>query len=133
MRHWRSVVVILCAFAALGPLSFANAADPAQIEGEYQCDDCHGFLTIKRLGTAEFQVWFGVGGGSCGGETPIVRKAKYTGGGVLKLPYRVGQKQCAAQIEFTDAGAFITDSCFTAQDEASSTCATLGSYTRMKK
>ena len=51
-------------------------------------------------------------------------------GGVLKLPYKLERKQCFAQIEFTNGGASVTDSCVTEEDEGCSTCATLGSSTR---
>lgn len=131
MWYFRSAVIVLCVSIVFGVQSFAIASDPAHIEGEYECDDCYGFLTVKHLDSTKFQVWFGVGHGSCGSEPPLIRKVKYVGG-VLKLPYKVEQKQCTTQIKFTDGGALITDSCFTAQDMADSTCATLGSYTKRK-
>jgi hypothetical protein len=102
-----------------------------RVEGEYVCDECHGFLTIQRLSPSELRVSLAVGGGSCGGEPPVTGKVRDTGS-VLKVPYKLGRKQCSAQIQLTERGAVVTDSCVTAQDEEKTTCATLGSYTRRK-
>jgi hypothetical protein len=114
------------------PCTPVHAALSGEIEGEYQCDDCHGFVTIKRAGSSEVQVWLGVGGGSCGGEVLVNRKVRYSGG-VLAVPHKQGQRQCSARVEFTDNGALVSDSCFTARDEQNSTCAMLGSYKKRKQ
>ena len=132
MQRLRSGFFFFCALAAVGLCSAAIAAPQVQVEGEYQCDECHGFLTIKRENATELQIWLGVGGGSCGGAPAITRKVRYAAG-VLKVPYKQGQKQCMAQIEFTAGGASVTDTCLSARDEENSTCATLGSYTRRKQ
>lgn len=116
--------VFLCAL----PVS---AASPESIDGEYQCDDCHGLLTVKRVSASELQVWLGVGSGSCGGEALVNRKVRYAGG-VLAAPHKQGQLQCFARIEFTDKGASVSDTCFTARDEQNSTCTMLGTYTKRK-
>ena len=110
----------------------ARAAEPAQVEGEYQCDECHGLLTVRKLSSNDVQVWLGVGGGSCGGEALINRKVPYTGG-VLEAPHKQGQVRCVARIEFTNKGASVSDSCFTTKDEQNSTCAMLGTYTKRKQ
>jgi hypothetical protein len=124
-----SVALVLLALVA----SQLAAAQPAvQVEGEYQCDDCHGFLTVKRVSPTELQVWLGVGGGSCGGEAWINRKLRYTGG-VLRSSYKQGAKQCQTNVEFTASGASVSDTCVTPKDEENSTCAMLGTYTRRTK
>lgn len=129
MRHLTTLA--LCALA-LTAAPAIHAAPAGSVEGEYDCDDCHGFLTIQRAGPSELKVSLGIGGGSCAGVPALAGRVRYVGG-VLKLPYRLDRKQCFAQIEFTPLGASVTDSCVTMQDEASSTCATLGTYTRRKR
>ena len=57
----------------------AWAAEPAQVEGEYRCDECHGLLTVRKLSSNDVQVWLGVGG------TP----ASFTRAGTLGLPLMV--------------------------------------------
>jgi hypothetical protein len=110
----------------------AEAATAAPVEGDYQCDECHGLLTLKRLNPTELHVWLGVGSGSCSGEALVNRKVRYAGG-VLEAPHKQGQVQCFARIEFTDKGASVTDTCFTARDERNSTCTMLGTYTKRKQ
>jgi hypothetical protein len=129
MRHFRPAFVAL---ALLAGTSIIDAAPMGRVEGEYDCDECHGFLTIQRVNPSEVKVSLAIGGGSCAGEPPVTGKVRDTGG-VLKVPYKLGRKQCFAQIELTERGAVVTDSCVMAQDEEHSTCATLGSYTRRKK
>jgi hypothetical protein len=126
MKHFTAALFAL-AFALAAPI--VHAAPAGSIEGSYDCDECHGFLTIQRASASELKVSLGVGGGSCGGEAPVTGRVRYAGG-VLKVPYKLGRKQCFAQIEFTDGGASVTDSCVTVQDEEKSTCASLGTYTR---
>lgn len=36
------------------------------LEGEYLCNSCHGYLTVKAAKPNTYKVWLGVGGGSCG-------------------------------------------------------------------
>lgn len=38
------------------------------LEGEYLCENCRGYLTVKASKGGAYKVWLGVGGGSCGGE-----------------------------------------------------------------
>ena len=131
VKRLRGVAVLGGMLAALQVLMPALAATPAAVSGEYLCDDCHGYLTVQRQGAAELRVSLSIGGGSCGGEPPLTRTLRYTGG-ALTLPYTAGKRQCATRIAFVDQGAVVTDSCLTAQDEADSTCATLGRYTKRK-
>jgi hypothetical protein len=124
-RRFAAVLVAL-AWVAAAPV---GAATP--VEGEYDCDDCQGFLTVRRISSTELQVWLGVGGGSCGGEVSIDRKLRYVGG-VLEAPNRQDRKKCRTRIEFTADGAVVRDSC-AAQDEENSTCALPGTYTKRNK
>jgi hypothetical protein len=130
-RHLHSLIAGAL-FAVFGASSAVAAAPPGSVEGQYQCDECQGLLTLKRQGQNELQVWLGVGGGSCGGEVLVNRKIRYAGG-PLHAPHKQGQRQCVAKIEFTGKGAVITDSCFSARHEQNSTCAMLGSYTKQKQ
>lgn len=127
----RSMALLGGILAALQTPMPLLAATPASVAGEYQCDDCLGYLTVQRHGAAELRVSLGISGGSCSGEPPLTRTFHYTGG-AFALPYTAGKRQCAAHIAFVDQGAVVTDSCFTAQDEADSTCATQGRYTKRK-
>ena len=102
------------------------------MDGEYDCDECHGFLVIHRLNQNEVRVSLAVGGGSCGGaEAPVTGRIRNTGA-ILKVPYKIGRKQCLLNINRTEHGALVGDSCVSPQ-EAQSTCATVGSYTKRKK
>ena len=126
MRRFAAALIALASMAGTPSI----AASP--VEGEYECDDCQGFLTVKRTSSAELLVWLGVGGGSCGGEVSINRKLRYAGG-VLEAPYRQDRKQCRTRIEFTADGAEVSDTCTAPEAEENSTCALLGTYTKRKK
>lgn len=107
-------------------------AAPASIEGEYQCADCHGYLKIQRQRSGDYQVWLGIGSGSCGGESLVNRSVRYSGG-TLTVAHVLNGKRCKAMIEFSGDGATVSDSCFSSEDEKSSTCALLGPYSRLGK
>ena len=126
------VVALCCMLTAQQTRSSTRAVTSVPVAGEYQCDGCNGYLTIQRQGTAELRMTLEVRGGSCGSEPPLTRTLRYTGG-VLTVPYSSGARQCAVHIEFVGRGAMVKDSCFTVQDEADSTCATLGAYTKRKQ
>lgn len=130
-QRLRGMALLGGMLAALQAPSPTQAATPAAVSGEYQCDDCYGYLTIQRQGAAELRVSLSISGGSCSGESPLTRTLRYTGG-ALTLPYMSGKRQCAARITFVGPGATVTDSCFMAQDEADSTCAMQGRYTKRK-
>jgi hypothetical protein len=99
----------------MASLPVIGAATVGPVEGEYECDECHGFLAIQRLKPGEVKVSLGVSGGSCAGEPPITGKARETGG-VLKVPYKLGRKQCFAQIQLTGPGALVMRHQYLSQD-----------------
>lgn len=123
------VVALCCMLTAQQTLSSTRSVTSVPVAGEYQCDGCNGYLTIQRDGAAELRMSLEVRGGSCGNEPPLTRTLRYTGG-VLTVPYSSGARQCAVHIEFVGKGAMVNDSCFTVEDEADSTCATSGAYTK---
>jgi hypothetical protein len=123
---WCGVMTAVCLFSA------AVLAAPASIEGDYQCDACHGYLRILRQRSGTYKVWLGVGGGSCGAEVLATGSVRYSAG-VLNIPHALNGRRCTATIEFSEAGATVGDSCFTPEDEHSSTCALLGSYSKQAK
>jgi hypothetical protein len=107
-------------------------AAPASIEGEYHCDDCHGYLKIQKQRSGAYKVWLGVGGGSCGAEVLVDRSVRYSGG-PLTIAHTLNGKRCTATVDFFDDGATVSDSRFAPDDEKSSTCALLGPYSRQGK
>lgn len=128
--HWLALCLSAITAACLSP-AVALAA-PASIEGEYHCDDCHGYLKIQKQRSSAYKVWLGVGGGSCGGEVLVDRSVRYSGG-PLTIAHTSNSKRCTATIDFSDNGATVGDSCLASDDEKSSTCALLGPYSRQGK
>jgi len=120
----RTIVALLLLHAA----STAGAA-PA-LDGEYLCDACHGYLTVKSTKDHAYQVWLGMGGGSCGGYVFAEAKAVRAVGNAIRLPWRTKKKTCTTTIAFEDGQATVSDTCTQPKDEDSSTCAVLGSYTK---
>ncbi|MFO1375035.1 MAG: hypothetical protein U1E99_10720 [Agitococcus sp.] len=108
--------------------SIAYAASP--IEGTYDCNECNGLLEIKKSTPDSYSVKIVVGQGSCGGEVITKGRSRLFNGKELKIPYKDKKKSCIAKIEFTDNVVSVSDSCYTAEDEAGSTCATLGEYSK---
>jgi hypothetical protein len=131
-----SAAVLSIAAAALVAACLCSTSVGAQtsdsIVGEYDCDKCHGVLTLKRVSSADLQVWLRVGSGSCSGEALVNPKVR-NAGGVLEVPHKQGQLQCFARIEFAGKGASVTDTCITARDEQNSPCAMLGTYSKRKR
>ena len=124
---WLGLFLAAITAACLSPAGALAA--PASIEGEYQCDDCHGYLRIQKQRSGAYKVWLGVGGGSCGGEVLVDRSVRYSGG-PLTIAHTLNSKRCTATVDFSDGGATVSDSCLGPDDEKSSTCALLGPYTR---
>lgn len=118
-------------FAApiIGALFFSDiilASSP--IEGEYICNECNGFLKVKKNQNKSYNIWLGVGAGSCGGETLV--NGNFTGSpnGKFLIPRKEKGKKCTTSIEINASKATILDSCIKPEDEESSTCAMLGEY-----
>ena len=124
---WLAVITVGSFFSPAAALSA-----PASIEGEYQCDDCQGYLKIEKQRAGAYKVWLGVGGGSCGGEVLVDRPVGYSGG-PLTIEHTLNRKRCTARIDFSEDGASVSDSCISSEDEKTSTCALLGPYSRQGK
>ena len=133
MRLHAPVLALWLTLIAGGSFSPAVALSAtASIEGAYQCDDCQGYLTVDKQRDGAYKVWLGVGGGSCGGEALVQRSVRYSGG-PLTLGHTLNGKRCTARIDFTEDGASVSDSCFSVEDEQTSTCALLGTYSRQAR
>ena len=118
---------ILIALLA-GFVQAARAAPP--VAGEYE-GGFQGYLTVKPTAKPDaFQVWLGVGGGSCGGEVLVADRVGRLVGRQLKFAYRMKRRECATTIAFTATGAHVSDTCVSAEEEANSTCAITGDYDR---
>jgi len=101
-----------------------------KLEGEYQCDDCHGFLTIRANKPGDYKVKLVVGGGSCGGVEFAKSDHVQPKNNKLLLPWKNKDKTCTTQILVDGERANVSDSCTKPGDEESSTCAVLGDYTK---
>jgi hypothetical protein len=108
------------------------------VTGEYLCDGCHGYLTIKQLrlkktGPETYQIWLGSGGGSCGGTEfakgvyPLARPNTFS------IKWKQRRQSCFTHIEIKGNKASVSDSCIKPEDEENSTCAVLGDYTKRAK
>jgi hypothetical protein len=109
-----------------GQDQLAHAAPP--VEGEYLCDGCNGYMTVKKNGIDTYQVRVVVGGGSCGGEEFSKGLVPLVPGNRFLIPWKQGKKKCTTQIEIKENKASVSDSCISADEEAGSTCAVLGEY-----
>jgi hypothetical protein len=56
-RPWLALCLFAITAACLSPV--VALAAPASIEGEYQCDDCHGYLKIHKQRSGVYKVWLG--------------------------------------------------------------------------
>ncbi len=112
-------------------LLFASAAYATPpIEGTYDCDDCNGLLEIKKDKTDIYSVSVVVGSGSCGGEVVTKGRSQLVAGNKLEVPHKSNKKACLTTISLDEKGAVVTDSCYKTEDEANSTCTTLGKYSK---
>jgi len=100
------------------------------VEGEYLCDDCHGFLTIKANKPGDYKVRLIVGGGSCGGDVFVQSEHVKVKKNRLLLTWKSKQKICTTEIFIEGSRASVSDSCIDPEDEDGSTCAVLGDYTK---
>lgn len=114
--------------AAIGIACSTSHATPS-IDGEYTCNDCHGFLTIKKMPGPSHKVWLGVGGGSCGGDI-FVKGNFISSSNKFSIPRKNKGKVCVTEIEINGNDADIKDSCIKPEDEADSTCAVMGEYSK---
>ena len=105
----------------------AYAASP--IEGTYGCNECNGLLEIKKQASDSYSVKLLVGQGSCGGEV-VKGRSRLFNGKELRILYKSNKKSCSTKIELHNEGVLVSDSCYTVEDEAGSTCATLGEYSK---
>lgn len=113
----------------VGLLSLPSYA-ASTLEGEYLCNDCHGYLTIKANKPGDYNVKLVVGGGSCGGEVFVQNDHVQTKNSKLILAWKNKQKICKTEISIDRGRANVSDSCIRSEDEDSSTCAVLGDYTK---
>jgi hypothetical protein len=100
------------------------------MDGEYLCDDCQGFLTIKANKPGDYKVRLVVGGGSCGGLEFAKNDHVQAKNNKLLLTWKDKKKTCTTEISVEGKSASISDSCIKPEDEDSSTCAVLGDYTK---
>lgn len=110
-------------------LSFPSYAE-TPLEGEYVCDECHGYLTIKEDKPGDYKVKLVVDGGSCEGEVFVQNDHVKTKNSKLLLAWKNKQKICKTEISIDHGRANVSDSCIKSEDEDSSTCAVLGDYTK---
>ena len=106
----------------------AYAASP--IEGTYGCNECNGLLEIKKQASDSYSVKLLVGQGSCGGEVVVKGRSRLLNGNELRILYKNNKKSCTTKIKLHNEGVLVSDSCYTVEDEAGSTCATLGEYSK---
>jgi hypothetical protein len=119
---------IALAFVLLQVAAYAYASP--SLQGEYLCDSCQGYLTVKATKSNAYKVWLGVGGGSCGGEVFAKSDAARAIGNTITLAWKLKNKVCKTKISVQGTHAFVSDSCTQPEDEESSTCAVLGAYTK---
>jgi hypothetical protein len=100
------------------------------VEGEYLCDSCHGYLTIKATKLNAYKVWLGTSGGSCGGEVFAKSDGVQAAGNTFTLTWKLNNKVCKTKISVQGTRAIVSDSCMKAEDEEHTTCAVLGDYTK---
>ncbi|WP_143742017.1 hypothetical protein [Thiorhodovibrio frisius] len=96
------------------------------IEGEY--DGEFGYLTVEELQPNRYQVWLGIGTGSCGGEVLIDNKTTTLESRQLIYARSEGKNTCFTTIKFANNSADVRDSCIKTEDEENSTCAMMGNY-----
>ncbi|WP_431262510.1 hypothetical protein ACQ859_20520 [Roseateles chitinivorans] len=128
-RHFR--IALLSLIAACGS-TFATDVPVHPIDGEYLCNDCHGYLTVKRKAVNVYQVRWVVGDGSCGGVAIFDGPARFSRD-ALEGRYKGGKTPCVVRFAFSENGLSASDSCVSPEDEGSSTCAVIGTYSKRKK
>jgi hypothetical protein len=108
-------------------------ASAAAIEGEYE-GGFHGNLNVTPTAQANrFNIWLGVGAGSCGGDILVKNRVGRLVDSRIRFSHRMNSRPCETTIEFRDQGAFVSDTCISAESEAQSTCAMMGEYTRIRR
>lgn len=112
------------------PANTSRAYAAPAVEGEYQCDDCRGYMTVKKESDSTYKLWLGVGGGSCGGDVFATGAFTLTPEGKFIVPRKEKGKSCTTEIQIEGNKAFVSDSCISRADEANSTCAIFGGYAK---
>ena len=102
----------------------------ASIEGTYDCNECNGLLEVKKQASDSYSVKLLVGQGSCGGEVVVKGRSRLLNGNELRILYKNNKKSCTTKIKLHNEGVLVSDSCYTVEDEAGSTCTTLGEYSK---
>jgi hypothetical protein len=124
-----TVFSLLVASSVFAETNIINStAISTTIEGEYRCNDCHGYMTIKKNGTSTYKIWLGVSGGSCGGDVFANGAFSLEQKGKFVIPWKVHGKKCTTQIHINENKAYVSDSCISPDDESDTTCAILGEY-----
>lgn len=127
MKHRLKFIVAFTVFASMTSLSSVAST----IEGDYLCDGCNGYLTLKKTkDSATYQVWLGIDGGSCSGEVFIKGNFRLSPNNKFYVTWKNKGRKCTTKIEFDNEEASISDTCVTPEDEANSTCAIMGNYVR---
>lgn len=108
------------------PYTYAGSS----LSGEYLCNNCQGYLTVKPNKANTYKIWLGVGSGSCGGEVYAKSDAAQATGSAFTLTWKLKNKVCKTRISIQGKDAFVSDSCVQPDDEEDSTCAVLGDYTK---
>lgn len=106
------------------------AIGATHIEGEYRCNECHGYLTIKKAKADLYWVWLGVGSGSCGGDVFLDKKLRLANPKQFRVERRDKGKTCTTTLSLKGVSINVSDSCISPEDEASTTCGITGSYTK---
>jgi uncharacterized protein YecT (DUF1311 family) len=105
------------------------AINPSFIEGEYDCEECHGHMKIKHIKEATYSIDLMLNGGSCAGYVAInAEKLPLYDNDTFIFPYKNNEVSCHTTIKFKGPTAQLSDSCVTKESEENSTCALLGSY-----
>lgn len=117
--------------ALLSPLSFAASS----IEGSYSSGGPATINITKTKGNL-YDVWIGIGYGSCGGEVHAKGKFPLLAGNKFLIPWTLKEKgkkpkKCTTQVLINGTQANVSDSCLSSEDEENgSTCDVLGDYTK---
>jgi hypothetical protein len=120
------IALFAAVIAMLSPLSVAAPS----VDGEYTCNDCHGLLTLKKNKGESYKLWLGSGGGSCGGD--VIAKGNFilSPNKRFTIHWKNKGRICTTEIRLDGDNAHISDSCIRPEDEANSTCAIMGDYTK---
>ena len=120
----------ILAFVLLNCVSISYAG--VNLDGEYLCANCNGYLAVKANTDSTYRVSLKVSGGSCGGLVYAENNAAHLTGNKFVLKWRLKRKSCKTEIAIDGNNASVSDSCMKPEDEGNSTCAVLGDYTKQR-